>query len=77
MRIVLWVVGVVVAGFVILAAVGMNSPSLQERGSARRAIELCWSEQSRKSMSPDEQRFIAGACEGMERKFEAKYNARP
>jgi hypothetical protein len=47
------------------------------RGVERRAIKLCWEDQAKKSNSPEAARFIAGACEKMERDFRAKYNASP
>ena len=45
--------------------------------NSRRAIEVCWDEQQRKSLDPAQQRFIAGACESMEAKFVAKYGHKP
>jgi hypothetical protein len=47
------------------------------RGVQRRAIQLCWEDQAKKSNTPEVARFIAGACEKMERDFRAKYNASP
>lgn len=77
MRTALWIVGLGIIAFVIFAVVNANDPSSQARASARAAIELCWSEQSRKSLSAGEQQFVAGACERMERDFVDKYHAKP
>lgn len=49
----------------------------QPKEQDRRAIDLCWEEQKRKSLDPQQQRFIAGACELMERNFTQKYGQRP
>lgn len=77
LRVALWIVGLAVAAFVVFAIVDANDPTSQAKASARNAIELCWSEQSRKSLTPGTQRFVAGACEQMERDFVQKYHARP
>lgn len=49
----------------------------EQKSMARRSIDTCWEEQKRKSLDPAQQRFIAGACEGMEAKFVAKYGHKP
>lgn len=54
-----------------------RSGDASEKGDARRAIELCWKEQSRKSFDPATARFVAGACEMMEKEFKAKYRVEP
>lgn len=38
-----------------------------------KAIDLCWEEYERKSLTPDQKRFIAGACEMMEDEFRNKH----
>jgi len=43
----------------------------------RMAIKLCWKDQERKSLTPAEQRFIAGACESMEAKYREKHGRIP
>ena len=48
-----------------------------EKSQARRAIELCWDNQGRKSNSAGSAQFIAGACEQMERDFRSRFNASP
>lgn len=65
-------------GFVVLSLLfGQSDPKAQERMKARAAIQQCWREYERRSLSEAEKQFIAGACEMMEAKFEAKYNAKP
>lgn len=71
-----WIVGVPVGLFVLMMIIGSLSPP-SESGTARRAIDLCWSEQQRKSLPPDQARFIAGACEKMESDFKKKYGHAP
>jgi hypothetical protein len=63
--------------FVLWALLRTPSPEEQARMSARRAIETCWQDQQRKSLPPEQARFIAGACEGMEKEFRARFNASP
>lgn len=40
---------------------------------AKRTIDVCWEQQERKSLSPDAQRFLAGACEQFEEDYRGKY----
>ncbi|HAU4420433.1 hypothetical protein [Citrobacter freundii] len=54
-----------------------ETPEGKEKGRARDAIKLCWSEQSKKSNSAEQGRFIAGACELMEKEFRAKFGVNP
>lgn len=48
-----------------------------EKATARRAIDLCWEDQRRKSLPPDQARFIAGACEKMESNFRQRFGHSP
>lgn len=64
-----WLIGVPVGGFLLLMLIGSctGTPSSRaSKSSQRSAIELCWQEQAKKSNTPDQARFIAGACEKME-----------
>lgn len=73
-----WLILIIPVGiFLLLMLIGTLSGPPSERQTARMAIELCWKEQSRKSLDPGSQRFIAGSCEMMEREFRAKYGANP
>lgn len=54
-----------------------SSPEAKEQTKDRRAIDLCWQEQKRKSFDAGTQRFIAGACEKMETEFTKKHGQRP
>lgn len=47
------------------------------RSLERDAIDLCWKEQERKSLTAGEAQFIAGACEKMEDDFRTKYRVNP
>lgn len=58
-----------------IALFGCGPPS--EKAKARGLIEACWKEQGKKSLSPADARFIAGACESKEREFKAKYGLNP
>lgn len=73
----LWVPLGLVGAFLMFGAMVGNSPEAQEKSQARSAIDLCWSEQKRKSLDAGAQRFVAGACEMMENKFAQKYGHRP
>lgn len=73
-----WLILIVPVGlFLLLLVIGALSGPPSERQTAQLAIELCWKEQSKKSLDPGSQRFIAGSCEMMEREFRAKYGAAP
>jgi ribosomal protein L40E len=73
----LWVPLGAVAAFLAFGAVVGNTPEGKQSAQERMAIDLCWSEQSRKSLSSSETRFVAGACEMMEERFRAKWNRAP
>lgn len=75
-----WVLGLPVAGFVLLMLIGScagNSPEGKERASSRDAIKYCWDEQSKKSLSGSTARLVAGACEKMESDFKARWGRNP
>jgi hypothetical protein len=73
----LWVPLGLGAAFLLFGAVVGRSPEAQGKGQARRAIDLCWEEQKRKSFDAGTQNFVAGACEMMENKFTERYGHRP
>jgi len=67
-------------GFIILVFILMmigSSPQAKEKGRERDAIALCWKDHERKSLDPSTQRFIASACELMEKQFRAKHGVEP
>lgn len=75
-----WIAGALVLIVVLVFAFGAqnaNSPEAKEKWRQRGAIEMCWSEQKRKSLGAGEQQFIAGACEKMEADFVRRYGSRP
>lgn len=75
-----WVIGAPIGAFVLLMVVGScagNTPEGQARSSDRAAIDLCWKEQSRKSLDPGTARFAASACERMESDFRQKHGRNP
>lgn len=73
----LWIpLGLVVA-FLGFGMVVANTPEGKVRTAEREAIERCWDEQKRLSLAPEQQRFIAGACERMEREYTAKHGRTP
>ena len=70
----LWIPLGLVAAFFLFGAV---LPKDEAKSRARQVISLCWSDQAKKSNTPGEARFIAGACEKLEADFLAKYKHRP
>lgn len=73
----LWVPLGLVAAFFTVGFIGSNTPEGRAQADERAAIELCWQEQQRKSLDPGSQRFVAGACEMMERKYIEKHGRKP
>jgi hypothetical protein len=72
-----WVVGGIAALLAWWVWSTSNDPAQQEKARARDAIAACWQDQGRKSLAPDAQRLVAGACEQMEAAFTSKYGVRP
>jgi hypothetical protein len=72
-----WFVAAPILAFFAFGFYASNTPEGKARAQARQGIETCWDEQKRKSFSPGEQRFIAGACERMEADFRQRYGASP
>lgn len=77
LRAALWAAGLAAAILVILAVVGARTPQRSAQASARDAIALCRADQSRASLTPAEQRFVAGTCEAMEQRYTATYGTPP
>ena len=75
-KISLSIFGLLIA-MMLLGAVIKSNPEADAKFKARDAIELCWKDQSRKSLTPNDQRFIAGMCESMEDGFRSKYGVNP
>lgn len=75
-KVAMWLIGGVVAFFVFGATVG-NTPEAKARIAAQDAIAICWKGYERKSLSPNEQRLIAGACEKMEADYRLKFGRNP
>lgn len=76
----LWVIGALVAMFVVFLAFGAiraNTPEGKAKSKARAVISTCWKQQSDKSLTPDSQRFIASVCQKMENDFRDKYRVNP
>ena len=48
-----------------------------DRERDRYPITQCWESQARKSLSPSDARGVAALCEGLERSYITKYNAKP
>lgn len=59
------------------SAIPTSRPGEDSKLAYGLAIEECWRRQESKSITPAEQRFIAGACELMERRYEEKFGRKP
>ena len=68
---------IAIGGLMLIGALMPNNPERDARWRAQDAIKLCWSEQGRKSLDGATARFVAGACEKMERDYEAKWGRKP
>lgn len=71
------IVGGLIIAFFVIGIIAGNSPEAEARGTERRAIAMCWDNQTKKSLDPAAARFIAGACERMENDFRAKHRMNP
>ncbi len=58
-------------------AMSKEDPLREERQRDRLAIEICWKDQERKSLTPSEARVFASFCEKMEADFKLKYGTTP
>lgn len=72
-----WLFGVPLAGLGTLLLLGSLSGPPSAQSSQRRAIQLCWENQGRKSLDPATARFAAGACEQMEADYRRTYGSNP
>ena len=68
---------IAIGGLMLIGALMPNNPDRDARWRAQDAIKLCWSEQGRKSLDASTARFVAGACEKMERDYEARWGRKP
>ena len=68
---------IAIGGLMLIGALMPDNPERDARWRAQDAIKLCWSEQGRKSLDGATARFVAGACEKMERDYEAKWGRKP
>ncbi|WP_374503071.1 hypothetical protein [Zoogloea sp.] len=58
-------------------AMSKEDPLREERQRDGLAIEICWKDQARKSLTPSEARVFASLCEKMEADFKLKYGTTP
>jgi hypothetical protein len=72
-----WVLLSIPVFFFAIMLLSPNSPRDQEKAHARVTIELCWSDQGKKSNSQQHAQFIAGACESLEQEFITKFGHKP
>ena len=77
MRLTLIIIFGAIAIFFAIGFAGTSSPEGKEIAQTRSAIALCWEDQAKKSNTPDQARFIAGACEMMEDKLRKQHNVKP
>lgn len=73
----LWVPLGLFAFVMAVGSVGSDSPEWKAKSAERDAIKLCWEDQKRKSFDPATARFVAGACEMMEKTYTQRYGSAP
>lgn len=73
---VLWAIGGALLVLVVALVQG-NSPEQKQKQLARKAIELCWADQAKRSNTAGSARVIAGACEKLESDYVERYHAKP
>lgn len=79
-KVLAWVLGVPIAIFLPFFIYGIfasQTPEGKAKQASRDSIDLCWREQGRKSLAPSEARFVAGACEILEKRFRDTYGLNP
>lgn len=65
-------------GIAAIVSMSRNDPQGAEAKRRKRdAVGLCWKEQGLKSLAPDAQKTIAGACEQMDAEFVRDYGVSP
>ena len=74
----LWVVVPIELMAALLIGLAVSqSPDGQQRNRDHLVIDTCWAEYERKSLTPAEQRFIAGACEQLEEQYRKRHGVKP
>ncbi|MEQ4644684.1 hypothetical protein ACIS7S_12075 [Providencia sp. DFU6] len=77
MKKILLAIIILVVAFLGFGAFVSSTPEGKEKSKARDAIKYCWSEYDKKSITDEQKRFIAGACEKMESDFRSNYGVNP
>lgn len=70
-------IALVAAIGVLLILIAIAPPVDPEKAKERDVIARCWEEQSRKSLDPGEQRFMASMCEKFEDDYKTRYGSKP
>ena len=75
------IVGGLIVAFVVVSATGVFAakPGTPEyaRERERDVIGICWDDQKKKSLPPDQARFIASTCEMLEAKYRKEHGRNP
>ena len=77
MKLALKVLGAALLVFAAVAIYQSSKPEFKEQMLRKDAIELCWQEQGRKSLTPAAGRTMAGTCEYMEAEYRKQYGVDP
>jgi hypothetical protein len=72
----LWVSAMLLTMLAVIILVEAQSPASTAMAQAQAAIDSCWQAQQRKSLGPEEQRYVAKACETMEERFFERFGSR-
>ncbi|NBM98599.1 hypothetical protein [Proteus sp. G2660] len=77
MKKLLLIVIVLIVAFLGYGAIMSSTPEGKEKAKARNAIDYCWKEYDKKSITNEQRRFIASTCEKMESDFRSRYGVNP
>lgn len=77
MKLTLKILAAAVAIFLMVVLVQSDKPEFKEQMTKKKAIEICWEEQGRKSLTPAAARTHAGLCEYMEEEYRKQYGHKP
>lgn len=66
-----------ISGYTQIDGQWVTADPVVRKDEARKKIEICWSDQAKKSLEPSTARYVASMCEKWEDKFMQDYQEKP